>query len=135
MNITKDIINDLIPLYATNECSADTRTLIEDYLRQNPAHAAELRQIMNTALPKITASAASLDEMKSLRQARRRVRGRAWLMAFAIFFSLCPFSVQHMDGRTHWLFLESPLSAAAYGCVGLAFCSAWYIARKRSQIL
>ena len=51
MNVTKDIISDLIPLYAANECSADTRALVEEYLRGNPKEAEELQRIMSTPIP------------------------------------------------------------------------------------
>src|SRR4029077_7540453 len=36
MNITRDVINDLWPVYAAGEASADTRLLVEEFLRQNP---------------------------------------------------------------------------------------------------
>ena len=51
MNVTKDIINDLIPLYVANECSADTRALVDEYLQRNPQQAEELRRIMATSVP------------------------------------------------------------------------------------
>ena len=51
MKVTKEIISDLIPLYAANECSADTRALVEEYLQQNPAEADELRQILSAPWP------------------------------------------------------------------------------------
>ena len=90
MNVTKEIINDLIPLYAANECSADTRALVDEYLQRNPQQAEELRRVMGTSVPRAVPSAKSLDEVRSFREARRRLRRRTWLMAFAIFFSLAP---------------------------------------------
>ncbi len=36
MEITKNVILDLLPLYAANEVSADTRALIEKYLETDP---------------------------------------------------------------------------------------------------
>src|SRR5271168_4878938 len=92
MNATKDIINDLIPLYAANECSADTRALVEEYLRQNPQQAGELRRILNTPVPGAVPPAQGLNEVRAFREARRRLRRRSWLTAFALFFSLAPFS-------------------------------------------
>jgi len=43
MNITKDVINDLLPVYLAGEASGDTRSLIEDYLRRDPEMAASVR--------------------------------------------------------------------------------------------
>src|SRR5271168_2583791 len=92
MNVTKQIIDDLIPLYAANECSGDTRALVEEYLQQNPQQAEELRRIMSTPLPGAVPSARNLEETRSFREARRRLRRRNSLMALAIFFSLAPLS-------------------------------------------
>ena len=36
MDITRDVILDLLPLYLANEVSEDTRTLIEKYLETDP---------------------------------------------------------------------------------------------------
>jgi len=135
MNVTKDVIIDLYPLYADQECSADTRALVEEYLRANPAHAEELRRVMGTQLPGTKLPGASLEETRALREARRRVRWRATVMGLAIFFSLCPFSVEHVDGKTHWLLIESPLSAAAYAAVGLVLWTIYFKMRKRSNSL
>ena len=135
MNITKDIISDLIPLYVANECSADTRALIEEYLRQHPQEAAELRRIMSTSMPGAVPAAKNLEEMDSLRKARRIVRRRSWVLAFAIFFSLAPLSFLHTGGHTYWFFRESPVSAAIYGTLGLVFWVIHFILRNRSQTL
>jgi hypothetical protein len=134
MNVTKDIINDLIPLYAANECSGDTRALVEEYLRQNPREAEELKRIMTQAIPGAMPAAARLEEAQCLREARRRVRRRSFLMGLAIFFSLTPFSFLATGGRTYWLFLEAPKTALIYGALGIGCWIAYAVGRKRSQI-
>jgi len=132
MNITKDIISDLLPLYAANECSADTRALVDDYLRQNPREAAEFRRILDTPVPGIPIPAAGLDEMRALQAARRRLKQRSWAMSMAIFFSLAPFSFMHTDTRTYWLFLEAPKSALVYWVLG-AVCWTVVLAFRRNS--
>ncbi len=134
MNITKNVITDLYPLYAENECSADTRALVEEYLRANPAHAEEFRRIMTTSLPRTSLTEAQLDEAAALRKARRAVRLRGTIMGFAIFFSLCPFSVSHTQGKTHWLFLETPLIALLYGSIGAGLWLIYAMMRRRSAV-
>ena len=134
MNITKNVITDLYPLYAENECSADTRALVEEYLRANPAHAEELRRIMTTSLPPVRLTQAQLDEAAALRKARRALRLRGTVMGFAIFFSLCPFSVQHTEGKTHWLFLDSPLQALLFGGIAIALWFLYAAMKRHSRI-
>ena len=135
MNVTKNVIADLFPLYVENECSPDTRMLVEEYFRSHPQDAEELRQIMSSPVPKAGPPAKGLDEMDSLRTARRLVRRRSWLLGLAIFFSLAPFSVLHTGEKTYWLFLESPKSALIYATLAVASWTAYAITRNRSQTL
>lgn len=36
MNVTRDVVTDLLPLYFSGEASEDTRRLVEDFFRENP---------------------------------------------------------------------------------------------------
>ena len=135
MNITKDIINDLIPLYVANECSADTRALVEEYLQRNPAQAVELRRIMSTPVPRNVPVAQDLGEAQAFREARRRLRRRSWLMAFAIFFTLAPFSFVFTNATTWWMPRDAPKSAAIYGVIGMVLWIVYALERRRSRSL
>lgn len=135
MNITKDIIADLYPLYAENECSADTRALVADYLARHPQEAETLRRAATTSLPVLAPSPAQLAETQSLREARRRVRRRAWWMGLALFFSLAPFSFHVGGGTSWWMLRDAPGSAAIYATLGLALWIAWFWERHRSKCL
>ena len=135
MNVTKDVITDLYPLYAEKECSADTRALVEEYLQHNPQDAAELRRVMNTPLPGVAPSAQATEEVQALREARRRVRRRSWLMALAIFFSLTPLSFLHTGEKTYWLLLEAPAMAIIYGALGVVCWIAYAVMGRRSSSL
>jgi ferric-dicitrate binding protein FerR (iron transport regulator) len=135
MNVTKEVITDLFPLYAANECSQDSRALVEQYLKDNPHHAEELRRVMNTPLPGGTAQLAGSEEVRSLREARRRVRRQSWLMGLAIFFSLLPFSFLVTGGKIYWVFRESPGTAAVYALIGIGCWGLYYVLRSRSKIL
>ena len=132
MNVTKEIINDLIPLYVANECSADTRALVEEYLQRNPQQGEELRRIMATSVPAAMPSSRSLDEVRSFREARRRLRRRSWLMALAIFFSLAPFSFFATGERTWWLLRDAPASAVVYAALAVVFWIIYAVERSRS---
>jgi ferric-dicitrate binding protein FerR (iron transport regulator) len=135
MTVTKDIIADLFPLYLEKECSPDTRALVEEYFRHNPEHAQELHQIASSSLPDGAPPAKDLDETRSFREARRVVRRHSWLLGFAIFFSLAPFSVLHTGERTYWLLREAPGTALIYGALALVCWIAWGVMRNRSRSL
>ena len=36
MNITREVVTDLLPIYFAGEASGDTKVLVEDYFRQDP---------------------------------------------------------------------------------------------------
>lgn len=133
MNVTKEVITDLYPLYVEKECSADTRALVEEYLQRNPQHAEELRRVVKVPLPGAVPPARGLEEVQSLREARRRVRRRAWLLGFALFFSLTPLSVLHTGGKTYWLFLESPATALIAGSLALVCWITYAVMGSRSN--
>lgn len=135
MNITKDIISDLFPLYAADECSPDTKLLVEEFLQRNPHEAAELRRVLNTGIPGTPLPSARLDEVSALREARRRLRQRSWLLAVAIFFSLAPFSFFFSGDKTWWMLRDAPESALVYGVLGVLGWFAYAIERHRSRSL
>jgi ferric-dicitrate binding protein FerR (iron transport regulator) len=125
---------DLFPLYMENQCSADTRALMEEYLRQNPDHGRQLQQAMNAPLP-TAPTAPLLDETRALRAARRQVRRRSVLLGLAIFFSLCPFSMFYTGGKTYWLLLESPGTALVYTAAAGVCWVTYLVMRYRSKII
>jgi len=135
MNVTKDIINDLIPLYVANECSADTRTLVEEYLQQHPEEAVKLQRIINTAVPDAVPLAKNLDEVRAFREARRRLRLRSSVMALAIFFSLVPMSSFVDDRRSWWMLRDAPGTALIYAVIGVVFWIIYAVDRSRSKSL
>ena len=36
MNVTREVVTDLLPIYFSGEASGDTKVLVEDYFRQDP---------------------------------------------------------------------------------------------------
>jgi hypothetical protein len=38
MNVTREVVTDLLPIYFSGEASADTKVLVEDYFAGRPAH-------------------------------------------------------------------------------------------------
>jgi hypothetical protein len=135
MNVTKNVINDLMPLYIEKECSADSRTLVEEYFKHHPEDAAELKQPLQTPLPESGRSLPNSEEMLALKKARRLVRLQSWILGLAIFFSLSPFSILHSRGRTYWLLIEAPLIALCYGALGVGCWIAYALMRNWSRTL
>jgi hypothetical protein len=72
MKITRNVILDLLPLYAANEVSAETRALVEKYLKTDPELANVAKQLAAMEKPgDIPAPLSQDDKMKAYKKARR----------------------------------------------------------------
>lgn len=72
MNITRNVILDLLPLYVADEVSADTRALVEKYLETDSELTNVAKQLSAMEKPKdIPAPISQDDKMKAYRKARR----------------------------------------------------------------
>lgn len=132
MTITKDIITDLLPAYLAGDCSADTKQLVEDFLRTDASFAAEVQRMHTAPLPAMGApDAGRSDELRTLKRTKSLLNWRSALMAFGFFFSLAPFSVLHINGTTYWFFIEAPRAAAVYGSIGLISWIGYFLLKRR----
>ncbi len=134
MTISRNVIADLLPLYASGECSEDTRGLVEEYARDHPDVRREIAALKAAAggpAPRLEQSA----EGKALARTRKRLRLRSSILAVAIFFTIAPFSFLSSNGQFIWLLRDSPASAAAYGALAVLSWVAYVILRKKTADL
>jgi anti-sigma factor RsiW len=111
MNLTKDVILDLLPVYLAGESSAATRQLVEEFLKQDPELAEEIRRQMVENLAAVAPPAMPPElELRSLRRTRGVLARQQWLFGAAILFSLLPLSSggTFRDGRltSDWMLLR-----------------------------
>lgn len=118
MKITRDVITDLLPVYLSGEASADTRTLIEEFLTENPEFA-ELIAEQNQPLEKTNINLPKENEMKTLENTKSLLRKRSLYLAFAIFFSLFTVSFKFGAGGIQWMWADSPIVAVVCLIVGV----------------
>ncbi len=72
MKITRNVILDLLPLYSAKEVSADTRALVEKYLKTDPELANVAKQMEAMEKPgDIPVPLSPEDKMKAYKRARR----------------------------------------------------------------
>jgi len=86
--IPQHLILDLLPLYLADEVSAETRNLIEEYLKTDPQLATLAEQAKcATPLQEIPAPLKKETEMESLKQAKRQIVLRNVYMVLALLFT------------------------------------------------
>ena len=108
MNVTDDVLNDLLTLYLAGEASADTRALIEERARREPAFAAKLtaaRELDRTAaraieLPGVPGTPPGDVELRDLLTTRYAIFARTLFLACAIIFTTVPLFFL-APGRLH----------------------------------
>jgi len=115
MNISKEIIRDLLPVYVAGESSPDTRALVENALAAD----ADLRQeaaILGTIQSAGLTPPAALG-FDTLKRTQRLLRRRALLAGFSVFFSTFPLAMVYRSwGLAGHLGQIASLLLAAAGC-------------------
>ena len=127
MNVTKDVVLDLLPAYLAGEASADTRALVEEYLNKDPDLAQRIRQQWTQELGSAPAATLPLDlELRALMRTHRLIWLQILLFGLmvaslgtmmALKFTFGPGGLQevHTHPVAPWLLL-----VIGVGC-GLAF--------------
>lgn len=98
MNVTRNVILDLLPLYLADEVSEDTRTLVEEYLETDEELSEVVKQNEELELrDEIPIPLSEEDEMKAYRKTRWMVFLfaiiLAGMMALALFGVLAMFFI------------------------------------------
>jgi hypothetical protein len=123
MNVTHDVITDLWPVYAAGEASADTRALVEAFLRQDPGFARLLQEGGVEDLRRLDAGRPATDrEAQALRRTKRLLHGWDWLLFMAIFFSCSAFG--RIVADTSWD--VSPVNFIITASIAAAFWVAFF---------
>ena len=134
MKITRDVINDLWPLYAAKETSADTRTLVDEFLEGDPEFAKTLRA--NIELPPLAVSPGEDVERQSFTRTRDLVRGGRGLRGLrlmALVFTV--FSAMRIFSDTAWVRPPSVFIADATLAVASWTAYALLLRHYRSRAL
>ena len=85
MEITRDVILDLLPLYLADEVSADTRTLVKEYLKTDPELAKIAEQSAAIELPQDAPTPLTEENrMEAYREAKRLMFLRTVILAVVI---------------------------------------------------
>jgi hypothetical protein len=123
MNVTREVINDLWPLYAAGEASTDTRALVEAFLQQDPEFARLLQGRGEEALLRQDAPRLSPDrEAQALRRTKRLLHGWDWLLFMAMIFS--GFAFGRIVSDTSWD--VSPVNFIVVASIAGAFWIAFF---------
>jgi hypothetical protein len=136
MNITREVVTDLLPAYFSGDASNDTKSLVEDYFRGNPDFERLARsagtplEILRAAPP---LSADSEKEKRDLESVRCGLERRKWLFGLSLFLTLSPFWFYFTHGHLASLILGDNLWKAAFDWSMAALFWFLYFAQLRRR--
>jgi hypothetical protein len=136
MNVTREVVTDLLPIYFSGEASGDTKVLVEDYFRQDPdfervaRSAATPLETLRVAAP-MAADAQS--EKRHLESVLWGLRRRKWLFGVSLFLTLIPLSIDFTLGHFVSLTVRNGLWHAAFDWSLAAVLWFLYFARLRRR--
>ena len=112
MNVTREVVTDLLPLYESGDASADTRALVDQFLKSDPEFA-QLVQALRTRREPVPATSASPGpdvEREAVTRTRKALRRKGWTLALAIFFTVIPFifAFDSTRGITFFMWRDEP---------------------------
>ena len=131
MNLAKETWDDLLALYLAGEASPATRQLVDEHAKQDPAFARALNapSMARSPAPPRAADLAVLHKTQSL------LRWKSWILGIAIFLSLTPFSIVHLDGKlVFFLIRDAPRQGIAMWIAAIAAWIGYFVLRNRTRV-
>ena len=139
MQITRDVILDLAPLYLTGDASADTRVLVDEYLAANPELARWMEEQRTRVFEPLTATPPVDLQARALKRARRRLAVQRWLFGIGWYFVALSLTVEYSTRNrqlVEWHFVARDHPAVSLGCLTVtAICWCAYATMRRRSPL
>jgi len=137
MNVTREVIVDLLPVYLAGEASPATCSLVEDYMKQDVELAQRVRLQWAESFAKLAPSAPPPElELRALRRTHHLLALQNWLLGLGIGLCACSlsFGTTYQNGRFrggHFLLADHPLGYGTCLALGLACWIAYFLMRRR----
>ncbi len=133
MNVTREIVKDLLPLYVSGEASAESRAAVEEWLRADPELTRLAEALRDDGAPVVTLPSGS--GQTELATTKALLRRRSWLMALALLFTGLPFSFEIGSGGFHFFMLrDAPLMSALSLLVAVGLWIAFAAVSRRLRV-
>lgn len=133
MNVTRDVIIDLWPIYEAGEASRDTAALVESYLAGDQELAKRLGRAKEAArrvLEQNGGAAPAEGERRMVAATRRRLGRQRWLTGAAVFLSVLPFSFGDLGDGPRLLITDLRVRAVMLIPAAVLWFALWRATRR-----
>ncbi len=137
MNVTREVILDLLPVYLSGESSPATRALIEDYLKQDAELAKKIRGEWMEKMSAVAPSPLPPElELRAFRKTKSLLGWQRWLMGFAIFFTAIAGSLEFEFRGGHltkfeFFLANYPVQWGIWLSLAAVFWIGYFVLRRR----
>jgi hypothetical protein len=134
MPVTRDVILDLLPLYFAGDVSADTKALVDEFLRTDPDFARMSQRFDALLKDRSPAAARDAGERRAFERTRLLLRYRNQMIGLAIGYSLLPFAFLFRHGQVYWIMMrDKPKVAIGFAIAALGCWLAVYFIDRRAR--
>jgi anti-sigma factor RsiW len=137
VEITRNIIQDLLPLYLAGEVCPETSAAVEEFLSRDAGLAAEVERMKSDSLKQILTGETNMTlpqdhDAQTLARTRSTIAQRSWMIGLAIAFTLFPMSFVFDKGHIQWMLIRDiPSLAMASWAAALGFWVGFVIHNRR----
>ena len=130
MNISRDVVKDLITVYLAGDASPDTRAFVESYLKTDPELARDVDAARRSSLD-LPATPAPTSEKQVLDATRQQLKNRTSTLVVATIFTVLPLTFAFRGSTiTFWLIRDAPVIGITWW-VTAAIMWAWHLRIRR----
>jgi len=130
VNISRDIVKDLITVYLAGDASADTRAFVESYLKTDPELSRDVEAARGTTL-ELPEARMPTAEKQALEATRQQLKNRTSTLDVAMVFTVLPLTFAfHGTTITFLLIRDAPLIGIAWW-VTAAIMWIWHVWLRR----
>lgn len=137
MEVTREVIVDLLPVYLSGEASPATCAIMEDFFKKDPEFAQRVRVQWEEGLRRAAPSGLPPElELRSLKRTRHLLGWQKWLFGLAMAFSALGLTIEFSfrNGHfyeSHFMFQQYPSIFGTLLVVSAAFWIAYFTLRHR----
>lgn len=134
MNVTREVMNDLLTLYLAGEASADTRALVESRIASDPALRQEVEAARGAgaAPPETEPPADAEAEKRTLDATRQLLKARTSTLVVAVVFTILPLSLVTDGTRISFLLIrDAPVIGIAWWTTAAVLWTCHVFVRRR----
>ena len=130
MNISRDVVKDLVAVYLAGDASADTRALVESYLKTDPELAKDVEAAGHATLG-LPPTHMPTAEKQALEATQQQLKVRTSTLVVAMIFTVLPLTFAfHGTTITFLLIRDAPVIGLAWWATA-AIMWIWHLMIRR----